>query len=75
MLEFLVPVSGSVWEGLRGMALQEDVCHWGQALRFKKIPTISGVCISLYLLIISQNVSTQLLLQHHVCLLPCSLTQ
>lgn len=30
------PDGGMVWEGLRGMTLFKEVCHWGQALRFQK---------------------------------------
>jgi hypothetical protein len=30
------PVSGTVWEGLEGVALLEKICHWGLALRFQK---------------------------------------
>ena len=31
MFEYF-PVGGTVWEGLGGVALLEEVCHWGQAL-------------------------------------------
>ena len=34
-------VGGTVWEGLRGVALLEQVCHWVWALRFQK-PTLSS---------------------------------
>ena len=30
----LVSVGGTVWEGLGGVALLEEVCHWGLPLRF-----------------------------------------
>lgn len=29
-------IGRTVWKGLRGIALLEDVCHWGQALGFQK---------------------------------------
>ena len=29
------PVGGTFWEGLRGVALLEEVCHWKQVLRFQ----------------------------------------
>ena len=30
------PAGGTVWEGLGGMALLEEVCHWRWVLRFQK---------------------------------------
>ena len=47
----------------------EEACHWGWALRFKK-PRPFPVSCSLCLLLMCQDVSSQLLLQHHACLLP-----
>ena len=37
MFEYLVSVDRTLWEGLGGVALLEEVCHWLQALRFQKI--------------------------------------
>ena len=34
-----LPVGRTIWEGLGGVALLEEVCHWGWALRFHK-PTL-----------------------------------
>ena len=34
------PVGGTVWEGLGHVALLEEVCQWGQALRFQNIGVI-----------------------------------
>ena len=31
---YLVPSCRTVWKGLGGVALLEEVCHWGWALRF-----------------------------------------
>jgi hypothetical protein len=30
------PTGGTVWEGLRGVSLLEEVCHWGWALWFQE---------------------------------------
>lgn len=30
------PVGGTVWLGLEGVTFLEEMCHWGQALRFQK---------------------------------------
>ena len=41
-------VGGIVWEGLRGVALLEEVCHWEKALRFQKtmVPSVfSAFCL------------------------------
>ena len=44
------PVGGNIWEGLGGVVLLEEVCHWGWDLRFKKptsFPVSSlGFCLS-----------------------------
>jgi hypothetical protein len=32
-----------VWEGLGGMALTEEVCHWEWTLKFQKTHTIPSV--------------------------------
>lgn len=31
-----VPGDGPIWEKLGGVALLEEICHWGQALMFQK---------------------------------------
>ena len=45
MFEYLVPVGGTVLEGLGGVALLEEVCHGGGALRFQK-PTPPSLCLA-----------------------------
>jgi hypothetical protein len=35
-LLYLNAIDGTVWEGLGGIALLEEVFHWGWALRFQK---------------------------------------
>jgi hypothetical protein len=47
------------------MQLEEEF-HWEQALRFQK-PVVFPVS-SLYLTLVDQDVSSQLLLQNHACL-------
>lgn len=32
----LVPIGGTVLEGLAGVVVLEELCHWGWALRFQK---------------------------------------
>lgn len=29
-------IAGTVWKGLGGLAMVEEVCQWGQVLRFQK---------------------------------------
>lgn len=36
MLEYLVPVGRTVWEGVRGVVLLEEVSLGGQDVRFQK---------------------------------------
>ena len=66
------PVGGTVWEGLRGVALLEKVCHWGQAWRFQK-PTLFPD-VSFYLMFVDEDVSSQLLHQCYPCL-PAAMLQ
>ena len=33
IFEYKVTVGGAVWEGIGGMVLLEEVCHWEWALR------------------------------------------
>lgn len=43
------PAGSTVWEGLRGVALLQEVCHWEWALRYQK-PTpflVSSLCLVL----------------------------
>ena len=57
MYQYLVPDGISVWEGLGGVALREEVCHWGRPLRFQKAvkhPQGAALC----LLLIHQDVSS-----------------
>lgn len=65
------PVNGTIWEGLGGVALLEEVCFWGQALRFEK-PTPFPVKF-LCLLLIDGYMSYQLLFQCPACLLAAML--
>jgi hypothetical protein len=37
------PAVGTFWEGLGGVALFEEVCHWLQALGCQKTHTIPSV--------------------------------
>ena len=53
------------WEEL-GVALLKEICHWGWALRFQT-PTQSPV-IHLCLVVVSQCVNSQSLLQLHISL-------
>lgn len=36
MFYFLLPIGGTIWEGLGGVALLGEVCHRGWALKFQK---------------------------------------
>lgn len=36
MFDALVPFVGSVWEELGGVALLEEVCHWGCGFEVSK---------------------------------------
>jgi hypothetical protein len=58
------PVGGTIWEGLGGLALLKEGCHWEQAL--------SVVCLlslpSSTFPVVFQDVSSQLLLQHEASL-------
>lgn len=61
------PVGGTVWEGLGGIALLDDVCHWVQTLRFQKPKPFPFKSLSAWWLL-SQDVNSQLLLQCRACL-------
>lgn len=63
------PVGGIVWEGLGGVALLKEFCHWEQALRFHKTGAISQSALCLLFAI--QDVSTQLFLAPY---LPSAIT-
>lgn len=54
-LDICSPVVRTVWEGVRGEVLMEDVCHWCQALRLQEpmISTVNFPC----LMMMSQDVS------------------
>lgn len=43
MFEYWLPVGGTDCEGLGGMILLEEVCHWVQVLRFQ-MTCASAVC-------------------------------
>jgi hypothetical protein len=49
-------IGGIVWEGLGGVDLLEEVCHWGWALRFNRVAPLL-VC-SLCLMLAERDVST-----------------
>lgn len=61
------PVGGAVWLSLGGVALPEEVCHWGLMMRFQK----SGNILSLTCLFLfpAFNLRCELSV-HHACLLP-----
>ena len=60
------PVGETVREGLGGVALLEEVCHWGRALKLQR--PLSFPANLLCLVVVSQDVRSQLLLQCHACL-------
>ena len=39
------PFAKTLWEGLGGVALLEEVCYWGLALKFPKPPGVPSVCL------------------------------
>ena len=47
----------AVWRRLRSVALLEEVCHWGLALRLPKPLAILGVVSSLQLLLVRPELS------------------
>jgi hypothetical protein len=42
-------VGGTLWEGLEGVALLEEVCHWKWGLRFQKLMPLPISALSLLL--------------------------
>lgn len=58
MLEYWMPIDGAVWEGLGGVVLLEEVCHWGWALMLK---LTRFLVIALCLVLVS-DLNSQLLL-------------
>ena len=61
---YLVPVIGTAWGALGGVAWLEHVCHWMLALRFQT--SHSQLALSLQA---ESSVSSQLRPQHHAWLL------
>lgn len=59
-------VGGTIWKGLEGMASLEEVCYWGQALRFQKKPA-TPISPPSALLFVDQDVSSQLVLLPYLC--------
>jgi hypothetical protein len=59
-------VGGTIWEGLGSVAILEEVCPWGWALRFQRpMPfPVSSLC----LIFMARHVSFQLLFLYHACL-------
>lgn len=66
----LDPQMVAVWRGLEGVALLEEVCHWGRALSFQKTRCFA---FALCFLHSAPDVSTLLQLPHLllVTMLPC----
>lgn len=58
VFEYLSPFFEIVWEELGGVVLLEKVCHYGQDLGYQKS----------FLVIVSQDVSSHPLTQHHAFL-------
>lgn len=56
----------SIWEGLGVVALFEELCHWGSALRFPKSTPFPETFVRLTL--VNQDKIFRLLLQQYVCL-------
>ena len=54
-VRILVISDGStLWEGLRGVALLEELCHWRHALKSQKLPSLFSVpSLSLLLLLVA----------------------
>jgi hypothetical protein len=59
-------VSGTVQEDLQDVTLLEQMCHWGQAMRFQK--PISFLDLLLCIMLIVLDLSFQLLLWNYACL-------
>lgn len=61
------PVGGSIWEGLGGVSLVEEVYHWGKAQRFQKILLtecdFSAFCLQI-------KMQTYNCTNYHICALP-----
>jgi hypothetical protein len=60
------PVGGTIWEELGDVALLEEMCHWGQALRVQCL-TLFPVRI-LCLLLVDKNVNYQLLFKEPIAM-------
>jgi hypothetical protein len=63
----LAPKDGrTIWEGLRGVALLEEVCYWRWVLRFQKLMPflVSSLCFMLA----NKDINSHLMLQSHACL-------
>ena len=59
-------VAGTVWEGLGGVAMLEEVWHWRLTLRVQRLQLFPTSSLSVSWLV-SQQRSSQLVLQHHAC--------
>lgn len=59
-------VAGTVWEGLGGVAMLEEVWQWRLSLRVQRLKLFPSSSLSVSWLL-SQQRSSQLLLQHHAC--------
>lgn len=65
MFEYLVTVDGVVLDRFGDMNLLEEVCHQWLVLQFQKTHAISSV--SFYLLLLDDDVSSQLVLSPCIC--------
>lgn len=57
---------GTIWKGLGSVASLEEVCYWGQALRFQKAPA-TPISPPSALLFVDQVVNSQLVLLPYLC--------
>jgi len=67
IFEYLFPSGKTTWEELEGMALLEEMCHWGSILKFQKVTSL--LVRSFCFLVVCQDTAPALC---HACLLPCS---
>lgn len=67
--EHFAPVGSTVWGGLGGSALLEEVCYWWRTLGIKSLACLQ---FALYFMLVLRMWALSVLSCHHVChLLPC----